>query len=233
MTDADVFVDPRRRRARPASQGVHRDDEADMTTEEERRDPAPVRRRASRRASARRIVLRFLVSPRRDRRRRAGSRASASCATSSCEADDGSLRARPTGERGDDPCGLVFRSDRLPRRRARGRALRRRARGHPQRPGPRADRGGRRAAPRRVRRRLDQARAERDHRHEQARRPGDGQGAAGGPRRGPDARLPPSPSASRSRRCWPSAAATTSPTRAGRRSTRPSARPASRTAARA
>ena len=207
LADADVIVDPRDVDLDAASRAWIESDEADMTsrrnveifTEYSQRTPEGKRKR---------VVVRFLTSPVEI----VGDGKVEGVVVERNElvqADDGSLKARSTGRAGDDPRQPGVPLRRLPRRRARGRPLRRRARGHPQRAGPRPHRGGRRAGPGPVRRRLDQARAERDHRHEQARRAGDRQGAAGGRRGGQDARTAPSPSASRSRRCWPSAAATT------------------------
>ena len=178
-TRGDVELDPLSRR--PCSRA---------------RPPAPPRARTSRSCRAtpareppgkrRRIVLRFLVSPveilgseRVEGIRIVPQRAAPRARTA---------RSRPRATDSDRGARLRARVplDRLPGHAARRRAVRR-----AQRHDPATSAGAsstRRPAGRRVRRRLDQARPHRHHRHEQARRPGDGRRAARGPRRGPAAR---------------------------------------------
>ena len=93
--------------------------------------------------------------------------------------DDGVVRPEPTDITDTIPCGLVFRSIGY-----RGVPLE----GVPfdEQAGVIPNEGGRIGGGRRVRGGLDQARPQRDHRHQQARRPGDGRRAAGG-RRAPAA----------------------------------------------
>ena len=189
LEDADVIVDPRDVDLDAASRAWIESDEADMTsrrnveifTEYSQRTPEGKRKR---------VVLRFLTSPVEI----VGDGKVEGVVVERNElvqADDGSLKARSTGERETIPASLVFRSvgyrgvalEGVPFDDARAVI--------PNELGRVLDRGGRRAGPGPVRRRLDQARAERDHRHEQARRAGDRQGAAGGRRGGQDARLHP------------------------------------------
>ncbi len=96
--------------------------------------------------------------------------------------DSGAVRARD--HRGDRDARMRHGPalDRLPRNRHRRRSLRRRRRRHPERARPGARRG-RRTAPRPLRRRLDQARADRRDRHQQEGRAGDDRDAARGRRR--------------------------------------------------
>ena len=98
--------------------------------------------------------------------------------------------------------------------------------------GPRAH-ARRRAAARRLRRRLDQARADRHPRHQQARRRGDDRLPRGGPAARARCAQPPRTPASASTRCWPSARPAPSRPTAGARSTRSSASRAAAPSARA
>ena len=91
--------------------------------------------------------------------------------------EDGTLAARPTGATETLPAGLVLSSIGYRGRPVTGTAVRRRSRPDPQ------SRGPRRRPRARVRHGLDQARSERDHRHEQEVRAGDRPGPAGRPRR--------------------------------------------------
>ena len=91
--------------------------------------------------------------------------------------EDGTLAARPTGRNRDAAGGPRAQLDRLPRTARHGTAVRRRSRPDPQ------SRGPRRRPRARVRHGLDQARSERDHRHEQEVRAGDRPAPAGRPRR--------------------------------------------------
>ena len=91
--------------------------------------------------------------------------------------EDGTLAARPTGATETLPAGLVLSSIGYRGRPVTGTAVRRRSRPDPQ------SRGPRRRPRARVRHGLDQARSERDHRHEQEVRAGDHPGPAGRPRR--------------------------------------------------
>ena len=203
MTDADVFVDPRRRRARPALEGVHRERGRAHHPEEERGDPDRLRRAASRSGKRRRIVLRFLVSPVEilgDRPRRGhphrpqragGGRRRLAARPAHRHHRGARLRARvPLDRLPAAPASTACRSTSgAARSRTSGGAHRAAARGE--------------YAVGWIKRGPD-----RDHRHEQARRPGDRGRAAGGPRRRPAARRPPTPTATRSRRSSPSASPT-------------------------
>ncbi len=93
--------------------------------------------------------------------------------------DDGRVRPEPTDISDVIECGLVFRSIGYRGVPLEGVPVRRAAGDHPQRGRPR----GRR----RVRGGVDQARAQRDHRDQQARRQGDGRHDAAGRRRRPPA----------------------------------------------
>ena len=138
----------------------------------------------------------------------------------------GHRRARDAGGRAGVPL------DRIPRRPDRGGAVRRVARRGPERGGPR-DRPARAARhPRRVRGRLDQARALRRDRHQQARRAGDRGSRPRGSIRGPPARADRRRSGGRRGARRESASPTSCPMRAGRRSTPWRRRPASPRAAR-
>ena len=217
----------RRRRARPALEGVHRERGRAHHREEERGHPAAATPRASRSASGAGSCC--ASSSRRSRSSAASAwRASASCATSWSRPTTARSAPAPTDITEELDCGLVFRSIGYRGTAHPGRALRRGALHDPERARPRSP-----ARTRRVRGRLDQARPDGDHRHQQARRAGDGEPAARGPRRRPprDAGRPRPRLAWR--RCSPSASPTPSATPAGRPSTASSARPASRTAARA
>ena len=130
--------------------------------------------------------------------------------------DDGTLRPRPLdAARGDDRVRARAAVRRLPGRAVARRSVRRAPLRAPQ-PAGAGPRAGRRDASRRVRRRLDQARTDRDPGHEQARRRADREL----PRRGPAGGALPRPSRrSGSTRCSPTASRTWSRRRAGERST--------------
>ena len=184
-----------------------------------------------RRAAADRAALPDLA--RGDPRRRPGRGGRRAAQRARTRSDDGALRARAV----DGPvetieAGLVLRSvgyravplPDVPVRRARVRA--------PQRGRPRAD-PGRRAAAGRLRRRLDQARADRHPRHQQARRGGDRRPPRGGPAGGTAARAARRTRASASTPCSPSGRRAPSAPTAGARSTRSSASAAAPPSARA
>ena len=169
MTDADVFVDARDVELDPLSRAFVESEEASITARKNveiltgyaGREPA---------GKPRRIVLRFLVSPVEilGDDRVTGVRI---CRNELAADESGAVRACATDELETIDCGLVFRSigyrgmplEDLPFDERRGVIPNESGR----------DRGRRRAAARRVRDRLDQARADRDHRHQQARRAGD------------------------------------------------------------
>ena len=109
MTDADVLVDPGDVELDPLSQGVHRErggshhpkKNVEILPEYAGREPLGQARAGSCCASSSRRSRSAATT---------ASRGSASSATSSCEADDGALRARPTDIAEELECGLVFRS---------------------------------------------------------------------------------------------------------------------------
>ena len=185
MTDADVVVDPRDVALDPLSRAFV-ESEASITARKNVEILTGYAGREPPASAADRPAL--PASPRGDPRRRA--RDGIRIVRNELVPTSGGRCApgRPSELETID-CGLVFRSIGY-----RGMPLAdvpfdERARRDPQRRGPRA-RPTRRAAARRVRDRLDQARADRDHRHEQARRAGDRDAAARGPRAG---RLPSRP----------------------------------------
>ena len=187
MTDADVFVDPGDAELDPLSKAFIESDAAHATAKKNvdilsgyaAREPLGKRRR---------IVLRFLVSPVEilGSERVEGIRI---VHNELVEDETGAVRARQTDLSEELDCGLVFRSIGYRGTQIPGCSVRRERLRDPERarPGARADR--------RVRRRLDQARTHRDHRDQQARRPGDRGHAARGPRR----REPAEPERSRPR----------------------------------
>ena len=183
-------------------------------------------RAARPRSPDRAALLRLAAGDRRRRARRGGARRAHRAGRGRRRPP---ARGRDRARRRRSPPARVPLG-RLPRRAAAGRPVRRAHRARS--PTTTAACSTRRAArsARRVRLRLDQARPERHHRHEQEGQPGHRRRAARGPRR----RALPSPRDRRPRRdperCSPTAAPTTSPTATGRRSTS-RARPASRTAA--
>ncbi len=148
------------------------------------------------------------------------------------EERDGRVVAVPTGRTRDDSVRARLPQRRLPRRRAPGRAVRRSARHDPQRLWTRARRC-RRAASRRLLRRLDQARPDRDHRHEQEGRDGDDSACCSRTSKPAGSRTTRTQPRKPSTRCSTSAESAASSTQAGSRSTRSNARAASRSAARA
>ena len=157
---ADVDRRPGRARARRASARWLEDD-GDATAQPQRRDPARLRRSASRTGKSHRIELRFLRSPveilgeGED-----GPVTGVRVVRNRHRASDGGCAPSPTGEEEVIECGLVLRSIGYRGAPAGRRPVRRAPRPDPQRGRPRARRRGR-AARRRVRRRLDQARARR------------------------------------------------------------------------
>ena len=223
LAGADVIVDPADLELDAASAGGARG--RPRRAAAERRDPARVRRaRAGGQAAPAACCA---SSSRRSRSSAtAASRRSRSSATSSSPATTAQIRAVPTDEREMIPCGARPPQRRLPRRPA-CRACRstRRAASIPNEGGRVLDDDGE-AVPRRLLRRLDQARPERRHRHEQEGRDRDRRAAARGRARRACSRARPTrralEAARRARR------ASSSSTRAGRRSTRPSATAASR-----
>jgi ferredoxin/flavodoxin---NADP+ reductase len=108
MTDADCFVDARDCEIDPLSTEWLESDEADMTA---RKNVEILSEYSTRQAAGkrRRIILRFLVSPVEilGDERVEGIRI---CRNELVRDEGGALRARPTEETEDIPCGIVFRS---------------------------------------------------------------------------------------------------------------------------
>ena len=181
-----MIVDPGDMELDPASARIV--EEADARDARRRSRSCAATRRREPHGHARRIVLRFFASPLEivGDERVEGVRVGR---TELVEQEDGTLRAVVTEAEETIPCQLVFRSVGY-RGDARCRACRSTsARATiPNDAGRVLDAPGGDAAARRVRLRLDQARPERDHRHEQEGQPGDRRRAAGGRRRRPAAR---------------------------------------------
>ena len=152
------------------------EDERVTHDEAQHRGAAGLRRPRPRRAQAAddRAALPALPGGDRRRRPRRGRRRGRQRARPARGRD---ARRTPDGRDGDAAGGPGAQLDRLPRTARHGAAVRRRSRPDPQSRGP--DRRPRA----RVRHGLDQARSERDHRHEQEVRAGDHPGPAGRPRR--------------------------------------------------
>ena len=142
MTDADVFVDPRRRRARPAL--PRPSSRARRRTTRRRRTWTSSRGYAAREplGKRRRIVLRFLVSPVEILGDGARGGDPHRATTSCVEDETGAVRARATDDRPrSSSCGLVFRSIGYRGTRLAGRAVRREPLRDPERARPRPPSG--------------------------------------------------------------------------------------------
>ena len=139
----------------------------------------------------RRIVLRFFASPLEivGTERVEGVRVGR---TELVDDGEGRLRAVVTEQEETIPCQLVFRSVGYRGMPLPGVPFDEQRATIPNDHGRVLDGAGRRATPRRVRLRLDQARPQRHHRHEQEGQPGHRRRAAGGPRRRQDPGSPPS-----------------------------------------
>ena len=168
MTDADVFVEARDVKMDPLSRAWLESEAASATA---RKNVDILGGYAGRppQGKRRRIVLRFLVSPVAilGTDRVEGIR----ICRNELREEDGRLRARATDATEELECGLVFRSIGYRGIPLPGLPFDERAATIPNDGGP--DPGRRGAAPGRLRGRLDQARPDGDHRHQQARRPRD------------------------------------------------------------
>ena len=184
MTQADIVIDPVRDGAGRGEPGLGRLRGLRPDQPPERRDlhrVLPARARGQEAADRPALP----AAPRS--RSRATARSSGSWSARNELAGDGDrIKASDTGERETIECGPGAPLDRLQRRAARGRPLRRRPRPDPERRRP--GRRGRRARPRPLRDRLDQARPLRRDRHQQEGRRRDRQHHPRGPRGGLDPR---------------------------------------------
>ena len=218
LAGADVIVDPRRPRARSrrASASSRPIASAPGATSTSCGSTRRARRRAGRAASS------CGSSPRRSRSSATSGSKAYEIVRNELVEENGRIVARPTGETELIPAGLVLRSVGYKGVALPGVPFDESSGDDPERRRPRR---GRRAH---LRRRLDQARPERRHRHEQEGRDRDGRAAARGRARGPaeprecglDANARGAARGARRR--------ATSSTPAGRRSTPPSGAPASR-----